>query len=419
MKFKFIVSGYGPYKANTEIDVGNMTILMGPNVVGKSYLIRAIYAMLSSCRNGSLDQQSFIHKITNSSICTIDCLKKITSGDRLIIELNYSDKILRIEYSPTLNKLDVNGECPSSEAVVMVPYNRDAFYFSMIARIYVSPQAIDLAKAAMVNALLTQVRGVLEKIMPEKLPEFEKLSVEVLKIRELDDVGRYFKEMLDTLMELIEKHTTLEDAERMRIIYEESFNAFSTTLFQPQLTELIDYMRPMIMRKKTLSEETRGLLEEVFPEIREYSICLPGVFTESCVSDYHLLPAGVAQFYPMLVAIDRVISELSQGSQGIFIIEEPELNLEPYRQHLLAQNFLHFVEKYGEKIMIIATTHSLDFVTSITSRAVARGVKDRVVVYEISRTKDRCAELTKREISEDGRVYLDYLVWSLGEIYTG
>jgi predicted ATPase len=51
---KLTLSSYGPFE-ELELNLTPLTIITGPNVVGKSFLMRAVYAMLTTCRNGSLD----------------------------------------------------------------------------------------------------------------------------------------------------------------------------------------------------------------------------------------------------------------------------------------------------------------------------------------------------------------------------
>ena len=51
---KLTLSSYGPFE-ELELNLTPLTIITGPNVIGKSFLIRAVYAMLTPCRNGSLD----------------------------------------------------------------------------------------------------------------------------------------------------------------------------------------------------------------------------------------------------------------------------------------------------------------------------------------------------------------------------
>ena len=51
---KLTLSSYGPFD-ELELKLAPLTIVTGPNAVGKSFFMRAAYAMLAPCRDGSLD----------------------------------------------------------------------------------------------------------------------------------------------------------------------------------------------------------------------------------------------------------------------------------------------------------------------------------------------------------------------------
>jgi len=45
-----MLSSYGPFE-ELELNLTPLTIITGPNAVGKSFLMRAVYAMLAPCRD--------------------------------------------------------------------------------------------------------------------------------------------------------------------------------------------------------------------------------------------------------------------------------------------------------------------------------------------------------------------------------
>jgi hypothetical protein len=52
-----------------KLELLPVTILTGPNVVGKSFLLRAVYAMLTPCSQGAPDVATAISRLCNDITC--------------------------------------------------------------------------------------------------------------------------------------------------------------------------------------------------------------------------------------------------------------------------------------------------------------------------------------------------------------
>jgi predicted ATP-binding protein involved in virulence len=84
---KLTLSSYGPFE-ELELNLTPLTIITGPNAVGKSFLMRVVYAMLAPCKDGNLDVGAVISRLCNSSVCDKPkCLSRVLRRGSQSLEL--------------------------------------------------------------------------------------------------------------------------------------------------------------------------------------------------------------------------------------------------------------------------------------------------------------------------------------------
>jgi len=126
---KFIAKNYGP-QAHVDIELGDLvTLFVGPNNTGKTFISRAIYAILKSCREGECDVSRLTTLLLNTSIASEQDLWSISRNFCSKFSLMLGDKDLkfkvRIDYDKSRRDplvTEVSGEVKTLSPLYVPAY---------------------------------------------------------------------------------------------------------------------------------------------------------------------------------------------------------------------------------------------------------------------------------------------------------
>jgi hypothetical protein len=167
---KLTLSSYGPFE-ELELNLTPLTIITGPNTIGKSFLMRAVYAMLTPCRNGSLDVGAVISRLCNSSVCDEPkCLNRVLRRGSQTLELRleawgYSRGLRYDATTGTIELLRV--DCLPVESILVPGYRA---YLTLLPYFYSSiekpiPELHHLNSP--VYAIATLLEPMTQRLVPE------------------------------------------------------------------------------------------------------------------------------------------------------------------------------------------------------------------------------------------------------------
>jgi len=428
---KLSVRFYGPFES-ADIDLAPLTILTGPNVVGKSFLLRAIHAMFAPCVNGYPDVSSMIARMCNDTIYTEpQYLSKLLFRGSKVLEIRLSDSGYNrgLRYNAETNKIEsLDHDCTPSEAI-----------FVSGARIYFTPytylrtEQITINTKPLTSIINEYARNVLEKVPGITSEEKERIIADIIKgFEEAKDTTTLVKalmrtsEALNNIIEILSRQgVNIATATRIRSFVIEAFNSLAFLYANPSLHDMIIMVKPILYRldlnieiggihKVKLHEIVKRadyiIREVLFPEVKQYNIALPGL-SES-PSTIQLLPSSILHIYPLTIALVYVEKLAEKGAKVALLVEEPELGLDFKRQRMLAKHIISMIKKLRDSLIIAISTHSTEMLISLTKEAAEEEVKDYIKIYEIL---NRRAE--ERTVTKSGAVYIKHMFEELAEIY--
>jgi hypothetical protein len=167
---KLTLSSYGPFE-ELELNLTPLTIITGPNVIGKNFLMRAVYAMLAPCRDGSLDVGAIVSRLCNSSVCDEPkCLSRVLRRGSQTLELKveawgYSRGLRYDAKTGTIELL--RADCLSVKPILVPGYRA---YLTLLPYLYSSigkpiPGTHHLNSP--VYAIATLAEPVAQRLVPE------------------------------------------------------------------------------------------------------------------------------------------------------------------------------------------------------------------------------------------------------------
>jgi len=443
---KLTLSSYGPFD-ELELNITPLTIITGPNVIGKSFLMRAVYAMLAPCRYGSLDVGAVVSRLCNSSVCDEPkCLNRVLRRGSQTLELRveawgYSRGL---RYDSTTGTIELlRADCFPIESILVPGYRAyltplPYFYRSIVKPI---PDLVELMRKY-VDTMDRELKSLLESL-PEGATDTVKGWVEELlkdirrdigTVVEAEDLRSYLK-VLMKLAEVLDRFASIlssqgierHDIEIAKASIWEQLHAQELLYFNPPVSTIATLVEPIVQRLvpeieieetseaelgKVTASRVHGIIaEKLFPEVELFNISLPGI--SKMPSDMPLLPASILHSYPLIVAIAYAETLSQKGVRTILIIEEPELGLDFRRQRLLAQHLVSAVKNAKGTLTVILSTHSTEMLISLTKEVTRRRMRKYAKVYEVIDGRVR-----RESIGRTGRVYVKHMFEELGEIYS-
>jgi hypothetical protein len=197
---KLALSSYGPFD-ELELNLTPLTIITGPNAVGKSFLMRAVYAMLAPCRDGSLDVGAVISRLCNSSLCDEPkCLSRVLRRGSQTLELKvkawgYSRGLRYDAKTGTIELL--RADCLPVESILVPGYRAYLtllpYFYSSIEKPIPEPHHFN----SPVSAIATLVEPMAQRLVPET-------GVEETSEIKLGEVVSRFNEIVEEMFPEVE-----------------------------------------------------------------------------------------------------------------------------------------------------------------------------------------------------------------------
>jgi hypothetical protein len=436
---KLILSAYGPFE-RLELNLAPITVFTGPNVIGKSFLLRAIYAVLTPCNQGVLDVGVVISRLCNDSACNDPtCLNRVLKKDFQILEVKLDAWGRRrgLKYDATVGSVELlEADCFPVETL-FVPGNRALLvshsYYPVERAFPGLNERIREYVEEYVNTVEKELTGLLEKApdpIKGQMKEFIERTLET--IIKIEDFKTYVKasmkiaEMLSNLTSTLSKYgVEVHDIVKARNNIIEHLNAIISLYMNPPTSDIVTLLEPLVQRldpdleigityKIKLGElmsDAEKIVEKLFPEVEYLNIGLPGI--SEVPSDIPLLPSSILHSYPLVVSLAYAEKLARAGIRVVLLIEEPELGLDLRRQRILAEHIVSAVKRAKGMLMIALSTHSTEMLVSLTKEVAKRRVRKHARVCEVYNGKAKC-----RPIGKTGRIYVKYMFEELGEIYS-
>ena len=197
---KLTLSSYGPFE-ELELNLTPLTIITGPNAVGKSFLMRAVYAMLAPCRDGSLDVGTVISRLCNSSVCDESrCLNRVLRRGSQTLELRLEAWGYRrgLRYDATTGTIELlRADCFPIESILVPGYRAYLtllpYFYSSIEKPIPEPHHFN----SPVYAIATLVEPMARRIVLE-------IGVEETSGVKLGEVVSRFNEIVEEMFPEVE-----------------------------------------------------------------------------------------------------------------------------------------------------------------------------------------------------------------------
>ena len=384
---RFVAKDYGP-QTHVDIKLGDLvTLFVGLNNTGKTFVSRAIYAILKSCRGGKCDVNRLATLLLNTSIASKQDLCFVSREFHGKFSLLLEDKDLkfrvRIDYDESRHNpliTEMSGKVPPLSSLYVPAY-----------------RVISLGLLYMFAGYAVELKDMMLKLASQITTAFGSTEKRELPIPQISSTGLdsdllhvLVRSLLSTLKPILEQR-------------QDTLEAVVTTLL-PTLLDLATAMG--VVRKVGVKDHIKNMFKDLFPE---FPYRVPwwshGVKVKAREIPSYLLSSGIMQSLPILCLLNLALIHIEQGYKKVLIfIDEPELNLELMRQIKFSETLMDLVytlHKEGKSISLIIATHS-DFVAySITKWLARKNLRNLAKVYEF-----KYDGVEEREIDEHGEVKL-------------
>lgn len=376
MKFKFENVGYVD---NGVIELSDLTLICGPNNVGKTYLSYSIYGFIKHFKSlfdfslaseqisilreeGTLSVDLTVYSENiNNHIKNASGKFSHTLGDYF----NAPDDMFqnsKVEFSTDNFSLDLGGEFKQ-----MVKFGRsETLIFDKAPNEHMISVALEVSGR---NKLPIRI---LNTVVSDTIAHYifsTSLPNPFVVTSERTGISLFYKE-LDVSKNAIIEHLTKSDKvdpftllDSMRSRYAKPIqDNISTIRDFEELSKRKSYLRSNKGEYKPVLDALQDLLGGSFKAVDEQVMYLP---KKERNRDKISVPVYIASSsIKSLFLIDLYVNHLAQKN-GILIIDEPELNLHPENQRKMASLLARLVNS-GIKVMI--TTHSDYLVREINNR---------------------------------------------------
>ncbi|MEM4972018.1 MAG: AAA family ATPase [Sulfolobales archaeon] len=394
MRFK--AENYGP-QAYIDIELGDMiTLFVGSNNTGKSFVSRAIYAILKSCKGSKCDTDTLATLLLNSSIASAKDLwvlsRNFNGRFSLILEDKDSIKI-KIDYDRNRHNplaIEIEGDIKAFPLLYAPSYRVTSLGLTYMFAAYVIEFRDLLQK--LISQIITAFGGMEEKGFPMIETLFTGSNTDLL--------NNFVKTLLSAIKPLIEQR-------------EEVLKAAVITL-SPTILDVSIAIRTA--EKTVIDDHLRTMFKKLFPEFPYKAL---GFYSERAdlpeIPPY-LLSSGMIQTLPLLCLLNLALQYIKQGYERVLVfIDEPEINLEMLRQTIFSRalmDFIYATYREGRKISVVIATHS-DFITySITQWLARSNLRNLARVYEF-----KPGGIEEREIDEHGEVEIEAFSKAIRKVF--
>ncbi len=395
---RFIAEDYGP-QAHVDIELGDLvTLFIGPNNTGKSFVSRAIYAILKSCRSGECNISNLATLLLNSSMASEQDLwfisKNFCGRFSLTLEDKDSKFRVRIDYDKSRREpltAEVLGEIKTLSPLYVPAY-----------------RVVSLGLPYMLASYAIEFRDIMLKLASQIATTFgsaERKEIPTLKISstgfDSDLLHVFIKSLLSTLKPLLEQR-------------QDALKATTITL-APTLLDLAIAIHTV--EKIGMDTRLKDMFKNLFPEFPYKALGFyHGERPEIPEIPPYLLSSGMMQTLPILCLLNLALLHIKQGYERVLIfVDEPEINLELLRQTRFSEmlmDLIYSIYREGKKISIVIATHS-DFIAYSITRWLARNnLRNSAKVYEF-----KPDGVEEREIDEQGEVELETFSKAIRKVF--
>ena len=363
---RLFVKNLGPIsEASLSFDKP-VTLMIGPNKIGKTLISRCIYATSRSFVNGEFKIDLFASCLLDHLWANIDSLKYCISSNRdnFIIKIMGDDALFEAIFSE--GKLTTRGG-PLNVLAFYAPSYRTHFHI-IKGLIFTT-----------LYALTGMMKDVFDYDIKPQLTIFYRLYLLMKKGVLYWYLGSAFREWLPTsILDMI--------LASLRIAFKhEEFDEYTK-----QLNVLNMWY-----------EVPSGVVADIFAEVT-----IPIFITAS----------GFQELYPQLLVIDTAIKYSKNTNSTIYIIiDEPEAHLDLINQIKYTRKLLDVLTSLaseGGDLRLIISTHSDIVVYSITRWLAEKGLTDKIRIYEFM---DK--EIVERSVDDVGEIYLKNISDALDILY--
>ena len=385
---RFIAEDYGP-QAHVDIELGDLvTLFVGPNNTGKTFVSRAIYAILKSCRGGECDVNRLTSLLLNTSIASEHDLRFASREFCGKFSILLEDKDLKFKVRIDYDK--------SRHDPLVTEVSGDV---KLLSSLYVPAyRVISLGLPYMFAGYAIELRDIMLKLASQIVTAFggtEKKETPTLKTPstgfDSDLLHVFIRSLLSTLKPVLEQRQDILRA--------------TTTALSPILLDLAIAIH--IVEKIGVNEYIKNMFRNLFPEFpyRALGLYHSGRAGALEIPPY-LLSSGMVQTLPLLCLLNLALIHVEQGYERVLVfIDEPELNLELMRQTKFSEmvmDLIYTLYREGKKISLVVATHSDFVVYSITRWLARKNLRNLAKVYEFKHDG-----VEEREIDEYGEVKLE------------
>jgi len=399
------VKDFGPLK-EADIELGDITILTGPQNSGKTILATLIYTLNNTLKNfitfllvnvfaehieekygeGEYNEDAITKIITEDINIILKKLeKKLYRQERLITNLIENE--IRANYQVAIDTLIKRGAEKST-----IQYN-DFFTVKFeLAKgnLTVQKLSVSVSQDSILNFLMKYIRRLKIKAEGARILSWQRIGVKLIKPRSCFYIP----------------------AERIYLLH--------------YLADIVDLVFEVYQRIGSRYEETRksliGLKKTVLDYVKELNrtIRLPNSYDLLGVGDV-MVKEGVVMFFdkshdvtiPLHFAgsgisqLVGIVLPLSTMNLDFAVIEEPEINLHADMQLRIAE---YLAESSKRKmVQIVLTTHSEHFLAKM-AHLYAKGVIDDLRAYYLNPETEKAEELELTR--ETGEIELPESIWN-------
>lgn len=417
------LSNFKAFEEMKELEIKNLTVVVGRNSCGKSSLIQSLLLLKQTldsqsntplCLDGkylkfsNLKELSFgLPKINSAKIgyeLFLDRQEDKISGS---VKIGFKNTKIDEGYTPSLSeyKVSVNNELKGSTTS-----------FTKISK----TKAKSLVKRFIKHfedggaSELSDVKVVFHKFLPEYIQlKFEgmntegKLENKVIKIPffAVMDEEMEINSLLNSELKNIRYLSPVRaKPERAYVHYSQDVSQLnedgsnSAHILWSKRSEKVQWKNKYFPLAVAVNKciETIGLSQEISPDKVGDIIYKVGIKESSSGSDVSLADVGFG--YSQVIPI--ILMGLLNGKENLMLVEQPEIHLHPSSAANLADLFLGFAE--NDKRFIIET-HSQEFINKLRLRVIQNPeLKKKINIVFVEQNKGCGSNVKQFEINEDG-----------------
>lgn len=420
---KISLSNFKAFEEMKELEIKNLTVVVGRNSCGKSSLMQSLLLLKQTldsqnntplCLDGkylkfsNLKELSFgLPKINSAKIgyeLFLDSEEDKASGS---VKIGYKNTKIDGGYTPSLSeyKVSVNNKIEdSTTSFTGISKNKAKILVKNFIKHFVDGEGSELS----------DVNVAFHKFLPEYIQlKFNginnegKLEEKVIKIPffAVMDEEMEINSLLNSELKNIRYLSPVRaKPERAYVHYSQDVSQLnedgsnSAHILWSKRSEKVQWKNKYFPLAIAVNKciETIGLSQEISPDKVGDIIYKVGIKESSSGADVSLADVGFG--YSQVIPI--ILMGLLNGKENLMLVEQPEIHLHPSSAANLADLFLGFAE--NDKRFIIET-HSQEFINKLRLRVIQNPeLKKKINIVFVEQNKGCGSNIKQFEINEDG-----------------